>query len=96
MLETPTTSTLKKKQAMRSQPAGEQSFWIPVQKQASYAEYSSYRDVAPCHPGYPNDMPYGVLPGLNLRDASLSNSDLRWKNFRGASFQRANLGGALL
>jgi uncharacterized protein YjbI with pentapeptide repeats len=76
--------------------AAEQSFWLPANKQASYTEYASYRNVTLVHPGYPNDLPYGMLPHLNLREASLSNSDLRWKNFRGASFQRANLGGALL
>ena len=54
------------------------------------------QELMPNHPGYPNDLPYGVLPGLNLRGASLSHTDLRWKNFRGASFQRANLGGSLL
>lgn len=61
-----------------------------------YKQYGVYQEIAPSHPGYPNDMPYGLLPSLNLNGASLSNTDLCWKNFRGASFHHADLEGSLL
>jgi uncharacterized protein YjbI with pentapeptide repeats len=95
MLETPTQP--RKEKFMSASSLGEAEGVVRRSRTYTpYKQYASYREIAPSHPGYPNDMPYGLLPGLNLGGASLSHTDLRWKNFRGANFHRANLGGSLL